>query len=137
MYTQYEFEVMTLGRGFTRITDEITKQVRKAKISVGLCHIFLHHTSASLILCENYDPLVQTDLEAFMQRLVPDSDTLYKHAAEGPDDMPSHIRAILTQSFLIVPIKDNQLVLGQWQGIYLWEHRFRSHHRTITVTIQG
>lgn len=137
MYTQYKFEMITPGRGLINITDEIEEQVAKANISIGLCHIFLHHTSASLTLCENHDPLVQTDLEAFMLRLIPDSDPLYQHIAEGPDDMPSHIRTVLTQSFLMLPITGNKLALGKWQGIYLWEHRLRSHKRVITLTLQG
>lgn len=128
--------VETKGRGLVNITDEINKIVSERKVSVGLCHVFIHHTSASLTCCENYDPSVISDLEQFMQRLVPDGDPLFKHIAEGPDDMPSHVRTILTQSSLLIPITDHRLVLGKWQGIYLWEHRLKSHLRKMTVTIQ-
>src|SRR5580658_8209579 len=116
MYKQYKFEIITPGRGLINITDEVAKQVATANVATGLCHVFIHHTSASLILCENVDPLVQSDLEAFMQRLIPDGDPLYKHIDEGPDDMPAHIRSVLTQSFLLVPISDYKLALGTWQG---------------------
>lgn len=119
------------------ITDEVARHVKNANVSIGLCHLFLHHTSASLTLCENHDPLVQSDLEGFMVRLAPDGDPLYEHVAEGPDDMPSHVRTVLTQSSLIIPISDFKLALGTWQGIYLWEHRLRSHTRRVTVTVQG
>jgi len=137
MYKQYKFEISTKGRGLINITDEVAKYISQAGATIGLCHIFLHHTSASLSLCENHDPLVRNDLEAFMQRLVPDGDPLYEHIAEGPDDMPSHVRTVLTQSALMLPITDKKLALGTWQGIYVWEHRMQGHHRKITVTIQG
>lgn len=134
---QYKLEFTTPGRGLINITDGVANSVAQANVAIGLCHVFIHHTSASLTLCENADPLVQTDLEAFMERLIPDGDALYQHTAEGPDDMPSHVRSVLTQSFLMLPIADYKLALGRWQGIYLWEHRLRSHHRKIIVTIQG
>lgn len=137
MLTQYKFELTTPGREIINITDQVVEFVRQANVETGLCHVFLHHTSASLMLCENHDPLVQKDLEAFMQRLVPDADPLYEHTAEGPDDMPSHVRSVLTTNFLNVPITHAKLDLGRWQGIYLWEHRIKSHHRKVTVTIQG
>lgn len=130
-----KFEITTPGRGLINITDDVAKNVNKAGVVDGLCHIFLHHTSASLTLCENFDPLVQKDLEAFMTRLIPDGDPLYQHTAEGPDDMPSHVRSILTQNFLMIPVTNKKLDLGTWQGIYLWEHRLRSHCRKITVTV--
>lgn len=137
MLAQYKLDFTTPGRGIVNITEEIMKVVTSANVTTGLCHIFLHHTSASLIICENHDPLVQRDLEAFMLRLVPDGDPLYEHIAEGHDDMPSHVRTILTTSFLMLPITDKKLALGTWQGIYLWEHRLRSYQRKVTVTIQG
>jgi secondary thiamine-phosphate synthase enzyme len=137
MFIQYKFSITTSGRGLVDITEEVKKYVKVANVEIGLCHLFLHHTSASLTICENHDPLVQKDLEAFMLRLIPDGDPLYEHIAEGPDDMPSHVRSILTQSFLMLPISNKELALGSWQGLYLWEHRLRSHHRHITVTIQG
>ncbi len=135
MLTQYKLEFTTQGRGLIDITEEVARCVAKANVDSGLCHIFIHHTSASLTICENADPLVQSDLEAFMVRLIPDGDSLYQHTDEGPDDMPSHVRATLTQSFLMLPISDYKLALGRWQGIYLWEHRLRSHHRKLTVTV--
>jgi len=137
MLVQCHFSVSTPGRGILNITDEVAALVAKANVTTGLCHVFLHHTSASLILCENADHLVQRDLEAFMSRLVPDGDDLYQHTYEGPDDMPAHVRTVLTSSFLTIPITANQLGLGTWQGIYLWEHRLRSHQRKLTVTVQG
>lgn len=137
MFTQHKFEITTPGRGLINITDEIANYVSQGSVKTGLCHIFLHHTSASLILCENFDPLVQKDLESFMKRLVADGDPLFEHTAEGPDDMPSHVRSVLTQNFIVVPITDHKLDLGKWQGIYLWEHRLRPHTRKLTVTVQG
>ena len=106
-------------------------------VGTGLCNVFLHHTSASLLIQENADPDVQRDLEAFFQRLVPDGDPLYRHVDEGPDDMPAHVRAALTASTLTIPVSNRALGLGTWQGIYLWEHRTQPHRRRITVTIVG
>jgi secondary thiamine-phosphate synthase enzyme len=137
MIKQYKLNLTTPGRELINITEEIAAFVKDANTAIGLCHIFLHHTSASLTLCENADQLVQRDLEAFMTRLIPDGDPIYQHTDEGPDDMPSHVRTVLTQSFLIIPLTQGKLALGRWQGIYLWEHRLRPHHRTITVTIQA
>lgn len=137
MLIQRKLELSTPGRSIINITDNVAECVDQASITTGLCHVFLHHTSASLILCENADPMVQTDLEAFMIRLVPDADPIYQHTYEGLDDMPSHVRTVLTSSFLMIPITDKKLALGTWQGIYVWEHRLRSHHRKLTVTIQG
>jgi secondary thiamine-phosphate synthase enzyme len=137
MLNQFHLTLETLGRGMISITDQIESLVAKTNVITGLCHIFLHHTSASLILCENADPLVQRDLESFMQRLTPDGDPLFKHVDEGPDDMPSHVRTILTSSFLVVPITEKKLGLGRWQGIYVWEHRLENHKRRMTITIQG
>jgi secondary thiamine-phosphate synthase enzyme len=137
MIKQYKLNLTTSERGFTNITDEINKFVTDANMAIGLCHIFLHHTSASLTLCENADDLVQRDLETFMTRLIPDGDPMFQHIDEGPDDMPSHVRTVLTQSFLMVPIREHQLALGKWQGIYLWEHRLHPHHRSMTITILG
>lgn len=135
MTFQHSFIIETPGRGLINVTGLIAENVSTAKKKTGLCHVFLHHTSASLILCENADETVQMDLEAFMQRLIPDGDRLFKHTEEGPDDMPSHIRTVLTQSFLMIPITENSLSLGTWQGIYVWEHRLKPHKRKLTVTI--
>ncbi len=137
LLTQSIIQCNTPGRGLINISDTIRKHILQSTITTGLCHLFLHHTSASLIFCENADPLVTQDLEAFMQRLVPDGDALYQHIAEGDDDMPSHVRTVLTQNFLVIPITEHQLALGVWQGIYLWEHRLASHQRRLTVTLQG
>jgi secondary thiamine-phosphate synthase enzyme len=119
------------------VTASVAKIVNTAKIKEGICNIFLRHTSASIIICENADKDIQRYCEAFMQRLVPDGDKLFLHDAEGPDDMPAHIRNILTQSSLVIPVSGEKLDLGTWQGIFLWEHRMAEHTRSITVTVQG
>lgn len=134
---QETFIIETPGRGVVDITARISSFLDKTSISQGLCHVFLAHTSASLLFCENYDPLVKQDLEAFFSKLVPDGDTLFKHDAEGPDDMPAHIRTVLTQNSLQVPIIEGKLKLGTWQGIFLWEHRLVPHSRHLTLTILG
>jgi secondary thiamine-phosphate synthase enzyme len=125
------------GRGTYDLTTQLNGCVQDSGVDCGLAHIFIHHTSASLIICENADPAVRSDLEAYMERAVPDGDPLFKHTQEGPDDMPAHVRSILTQTALSVPITDGRLALGTWQSIYLWEHRHGPHTRSITVTIQG
>ena len=137
MFAQAVFDVVTRGRGSYPVTDQIQQQVRDSSISNGLCHVFLHHTSASLVLCENADPDVRTDMDRFMIRLVPDGDPIYSHVAEGPDDMPAHIRTLLTHTDLTLPVRDNRCSLGTWQGIYLWEHRRQGHSRQITVSVTG
>ena len=137
MIRQECLTVATRGRGTYDIGAEVRRFVQAADIATGICHVFVHHTSASLILCENADPSVRRDLEAFMARQVPDGDPLFEHSAEGPDDMPAHIRSILTSGSLSVPVVRGSLGLGTWQGIYLWEHRTRPHRRRITLTIQG
>lgn len=133
--TQVDLTVATPGRGMVNITSELSALVQKAGVVTGLCHVFIHHTSASLVICENADPLVQRDMEAFMSRLIPDGDKLFQHTDEGPDDMPAHVRSILTQSFLTIPVTASKLALGRWQGVYLWEHRLRAYERHVTVTI--
>ena len=137
MTVQHHIDITTRGRGTHEITAEIQNIVSTSGIETGLCNIFLQHTSASLILCENADPDVQHDLEAFAQRLVPDGDPLFIHTMEGPDDMPAHIRTVLTDSSLSIPIGAGRCMLGTWQGIYLWEHRHRPHTRSIVITIIG
>jgi len=134
---QQTFYVKTSGRSFIDITNTINEIIAKESINIGLCNVFLHHTSASLTLAENYDTSVRDDLESFMQALAPDGDPSYTHTAEGPDDMPSHIRSVLTQNSITIPITQNKLALGTWQGIYLWEHRFAPNNRKITLTIQN
>jgi len=134
---QLDFYVETEGRGTYNLTDKVNDAVRESRITVGLCHIFLRHTSASLMLCENADPAVMHDLESFMSRLTPDGDPMFTHTAEGPDDMPAHVRSVLTHNDLTVPIRDGKCDLGTWQGIYLWEHRHAPHRRGVTLSING
>jgi len=130
-------EVRTHGRTTLEHTAEIERVVARSQISEGLCNVFVHHTSASVILCENADPAVRDDLEAYVARLVRDGDPHFAHTAEGPDDMAAHIRTILTQSSLSIPVSRGSCDLGTWQGVFLWEHRARSHHRRVTITVQG
>lgn len=127
--------IQTRGQGLYEITDEVLGVVHSADISEGLCTVFIRHTSASLTIQENVDPSARADLEAWLNRLVPERDTLYTHTAEGPDDMPSHIKAILTDVSLSIPVLEGTLVLGTWQGIYLWEHRKSGHRREIVVHV--
>ena len=134
---QVQLQVDTGGRGTYDLTRQVGEAIRESGIRTGICHVFLRHTSASLMLCENADPAVLRDLEAFMSRLVPDGDPLYTHTAEGPDDMPAHVRSVLTHSDLNIPVRNGQPDLGTWQGVYLWEHRHAAHRRKVTVTITG
>jgi secondary thiamine-phosphate synthase enzyme len=135
MVVQKSFIVSTSGRGSQEITAKIDALIADCNIRAGLCHIFIQHTSASLMICENADIDVRTDLETFMSRIAPDGDPEFLHTAEGEDDMPAHIRSILTQTDLSVPIVDGRCGLGLWQGIYLWEHRSSAHTRKIIVTL--
>lgn len=138
MISQQRFTVATSrGRGTYEITTEVQTIARASGLNNGLVHVFVHHTSASLILCENADPTVRRDLETFMARLIPDGAAWLEHNDEGPDDMPAHIRTILTQSSLTLPLSEGRCALGTWQGIYLWEHRRSPHRRQVTVTVQG
>jgi len=130
-------KINTRGRDTYEISSQIQAIVKASAIKTGLCHVFVHHTSASLMLCENADPDVRTDLETFMSRLAPDGDPMFIHTMEGPDDMPAHIRTVLTKSELNIPVTNGRCALGTWQGIYLWEHRTTPHTRTVTVTVQG
>jgi secondary thiamine-phosphate synthase enzyme len=129
--------VDTAGRGTHEFTQEVRRCVAGTSVETGLCHVFIHHTSASLLITENADPDVQRDLDAFFARLVPDGDPLYIHTAEGPDDMPAHVRAALTLTSLTIPVANGQLQLGTWQGVFVWEHRHRAHRRRVTITVQG
>jgi secondary thiamine-phosphate synthase enzyme len=131
------FAVATKGRGTYEITHEVARVARESGVERGLCTVFAHHTSASLILCENADPSVRTDLERYFGRLVPDGDPVFRHTAEGPDDMPAHVRSILTASSLSIPVEGSEVDLGTWQGIFLWEHRADPHRRRITVSVIG
>jgi secondary thiamine-phosphate synthase enzyme len=128
-------EIRTPGRGFLDISAELEDAVRRSGVSDGLCNVFLRHTSASLLITENADPDVRVDLENFISKLVPDGDPAYVHSLEGPDDMPAHIRSVLTASELTIPVRNGRLALGTWQGAFLWEHRTRPHLRHLTITI--
>ena len=132
-----ELTIATRGRATYDVTDEVAAIAAKSGARDGLATVFIHHTSASLIVCENADPQVRRDLEAFVARLVPDGDRLFEHTAEGDDDMPAHVRTVLTQTSISIPIVDGRLALGTWQGLYLWEHRTSGHHRRVTVTVIG
>lgn len=125
--------IRTSGPGLQEITEPIVRLVERSGLREGLCTVFLQHTSASLLIQENADPSARRDLEAWLNRLVPEHDPLYTHTAEGPDDMPSHVKAALTATSLAIPIDGGRLGLGTWQGIYLWEHRQRPHTRTLLV----
>jgi secondary thiamine-phosphate synthase enzyme len=132
-----ELNIQTRERGFTMITRDVAQVVAAANVSTGLATLHLRHTSASLLIQENADPDVRRDLDAFFERLVPDGDSLYVHTMEGDDDMPAHVRTALTAVNLSIPIRDGRMVLGTWQGIYLWEHRTHPHQRQIVVHVIG
>ena len=136
MSYQRTVQLTTRGRGTYELTDQIDAIVRDSAIETGLCHVFVQHTSASLVICENADPTVRRDLERFIDRLAPDGDPIYDHTLEGPDDMPAHVRAILTKMDLTVPVTKGRCALGTWQGLYLYEHRLRSHSRRLLVTVR-
>jgi secondary thiamine-phosphate synthase enzyme len=133
---QRELIIETDGRGTIDITARVAQIVADGGGEASLCHVFIAHTSASLMLCENADPDVRLDLETFMSDLVPDGDPRYVHTAEGPDDMPAHVRSVLTQSDLTIPLRDGRLALGTWQGIYVWEHRVQPQNRRVIVTLR-
>jgi len=124
-------------RGLTEITPAVRQAVRTAGVREGLCTLYIRHTSASLVIQENADPSVRRDLEAFLSRLVPDGDPLFTHVDEGDDDMSAHVKAALLKTSEQVPVADGELVLGTWQGIYVWEHRAGSHHRQVAVHVVG
>ena len=132
-----ELTLATRGRGFYEFTDAVAGLVSKSGFQTGLASLHLRHTSASLLIQENADPEVRRDLERFFSRLAPDGDPLFRHTAEGDDDMPAHIRTALTTVNLGIPIAAGRLALGAWQGIYLWEHRTAPHQRQVTVHLLG
>ena len=134
---QTELTFATGGRGTTDITRDVDAAVAEAGVERGTATLFVLHTSASLIVCENADPTVRRDLEAWLARAVPDGDRLFRHTAEGPDDMPAHVRSTLTATSLTIPVAAGRLVLGTWQGIYLYEHRTAAHRRRVVVTVIG
>ncbi len=135
--TVQEVRVATRGRGFYEITREVQGRVRAAGLTEGLATLHIQHTSASLVIQENADPEVRRDLERFFARLVPDGDGLFRHTCEGEDDMPAHVRTALTAVNVSIPIQEGALVLGTWQGIYVWEHRVDPHARRVVVHLIG
>lgn len=137
MVHREDIPIETSGRSTVDITEHVARAVERSGVRTGLATVFVHHTSASLFVNENADPDVRRDLEAFLSRLVPDGDPLYTHTAEGPDDMSAHVRTLLTSTSLGIPVHEGRLDLGTWQGIYLWEHRHRSHRRRVSVTVVG
>lgn len=126
-------EISTRGKGLHDITERVRAQLRDWGVREGMCFLFLPHTSASLVMSENWDPTARADLETFMERLVPERDNWYTHDLEGPDDATSHIRSMLTDTSLTIPIDDGNLSLGTWQGIYIFEHRARPHRRSVMM----
>ena len=132
-----EITIPTPGSGTLEITGEVAAILRKSKLRDGVATVFCRHTSCSLVIMENADPSARRDLEAFLSRLVPESDPSHTHTAEGPDDMPSHIRMALTRTTEVVPFSEGRLLLGTWQGIFLWEHRRRPHQRSLIVSLLG
>jgi len=137
MSHQAILEFSTRGRATIDITEAVARVVAQAGVGIGLAHVFVQHTSCSLTITENADPDVRRDLETILARLAPDGDPAYRHDAEGPDDMAAHARSMLTSTGLTVPVGGGRLLLGTWQGIYLWEHRTTPHRRMVVVTILG
>jgi secondary thiamine-phosphate synthase enzyme len=137
MLFQTTLTFRTRGRGTIDITVDVAKAVAASGVRTGLCTVFVQHTTASLMLCENADPDVRRDLETLFARLAPDGNPAWRHDTEGPDDMSSHARSIIAGSTLTVPVSGGQLALGTWQGIYLWEHRQAPHERHVFVTVIG
>ena len=135
--SQSRFTIATPGRGLTEITARIGEALQACPMQTGLAQVFVHHTSCSLLIGENADPAVCADLDRFFTRRVPDGDPLFEHTAGGPDDMPAHVRSVLTASSLSIPVTDGRLALGTWQGVFLYEHRTRPHQRHITLTLLG
>ena len=132
---QRSLRIRPTRRGLHPITKEVAHVVSESGVEMGMCHLFLQHTSASLIISENADPTVQRDLEAFLDRLAPENAPYYRHTTEGPDDMPSHIKSVLTGVSILLPVLGGALALGTWQGIYLWEHRDHPPVRSIIVSL--
>jgi len=133
----HEITVPTRGKGLYAFTSQVCDWVEASGIRQGLLTLFIRHTSASLLIQENYDPTVQTDLERFLSRLVPEGDPIYEHILEGADDMPAHVRAALTQTQLAIPVADGKPLLGTWQGIYVFEHRRGAQTRSVVLHLLG
>lgn len=134
---QHAWSVRTRGRGFTEVGEALAQFVAASGASTGIVNLWCHHTSCSLIVGENADPAVRADLERFFSRLVRDGDPLFEHDAEGPDDMPAHVRSVLTATSLAIPVAAGLLALGTWQGVFLWEHRHEPQARRLTATLIG
>lgn len=130
-------EISTRGKGLYPFTEAVNASIHRWGIQEGMCYLFLQHTSASLVISENYDATARRDLETFMERLVPENQAWHQHTLEGPDDSPSHMRAMLTQTSVTIPIDQGELSLGSWQGVYLFEHRARGQRREILVRCLG
>lgn len=137
MIGQQTLEFRTKGRGTLDVTSEVQRAVGATGVRKGVCTVFLQHTSASLVLCENADPDVRRDLETILARLAPDGDPAYRHDTEGADDMAAHVRSILTSNSFTIPVSEGRLALGTWQGLYLYEHRYAPHSRSVVVTVMG
>ena len=137
MVSQATLTIRTSAQGLHEITDAVEREVAKSGIKTGVVTVFCQHTSCSLVIMENADPTARADLEGWLNRLVPENDPHFEHTLEGPDDMPSHIKMALTRTSETVPLANGRMLLGTWQGIYLWEHRQRSHARTLIVTVLG
>lgn len=137
MVVREDLQLSTRGRSTIDITRDVARVVHAADVQTGLCTVFVHHTSASLFINENADPTVRADLERFLSRLVKDGDPIFRHTAEGPDDMAAHVRSVLTATSLSIPVSRGRLDLGTWQGVYLWEHRTAPHRRRVSVTVVG
>ena len=134
---KHTLEISTRGKGLYAFTSGVDDRIRQWDIREGMCYLFMQHTSASLVISESYDPTAKIDLEAFMDRLVPENQSWYRHTLEGSDDTPSHMRAMLTQTDLTIPVDNGRLNLGTWQGIYVFEHRNRPHHRRVLIRCLG
>jgi secondary thiamine-phosphate synthase enzyme len=134
---QKEIQARAPRRGLHEITDGVARAVAESGVDSGVANVFIRHTSASLIINENADPTARRDLESFLDRLVPENEPWYRHTAEGPDDMPSHIKSILTNVSITIPVAGGKLALGTWQGIYLWEHRDHATTRSVVVSVLG
>jgi secondary thiamine-phosphate synthase enzyme len=137
LVVQQYLEVHTDGRGTYDLTGDVEAVVSTSGVSIGLCNVFVQHTSASIVVCENADQNVRRDLETFMSALVPEGGNQFLHTQEGPDDMPAHIRSVITQTSITIPVRGSRCRLGTWQGIYLWEHRTSPHARQLLVTVYG
>lgn len=136
-WQKHVLEIPTRGKGLYPLTDAINARIRQWRIHEGMCYLFIQHTSASLIVSENFDPTARVDLETFMEKLVPEGQAWYRHTLEGPDDTTSHIRAMLTHTSLTIPIDEGKLYLGTWQGVYLFEHRLHPQHREVLLRCLG